>query len=51
MHQFKHLQVERTKVCDPINDYDDIQFVFVIGGDGIVHEGRSFDVRGEHLLD
>jgi hypothetical protein len=36
---------------DCIEDsYKDINFGFMIGGDGLIFEGRGFDERGEHTL-
>jgi N-acetylmuramoyl-L-alanine amidase len=42
------LNIQNLGACDPVDDFTDIPFGFIIGGDGFVFEGRGFDIQGEH---
>ena len=33
---------------NPFQDYDDIGYNFLIGGDGNIYEGRGFGTKGAH---
>jgi len=46
----RSLQSKAMGNCDPTVDANDIPFNFLIGGDGLIFEGRGFNTIGQHSV-